>query len=191
MNKESYLQVLEDLQIEKNIELSDIPSMDLYMDQVTTLFEQRLSHEKRNSSDKLLTKTMINNYTKNKLLKPAKKKKYTKDHIIQMILLYELKQVVSMEDIKKLFSTIDIDENKTNLESIYQKYLDCKKTISNAFSKEALLILDETKKNHPSSASEGSSEENDVFLTALLLFQTSVYYKRLGEKMIDDFFNAD
>ena len=44
----------------------DIPNIDLYMDQVTTFMEAQLAHSKRYKDDKILTKTMINNYAKNK-----------------------------------------------------------------------------------------------------------------------------
>ena len=56
----------------------DIPNVDLYMDQVTTFMEAQLSSTKRYPEDKILTKTMINNYTKNNLLPPPVKKKYSK-----------------------------------------------------------------------------------------------------------------
>ena len=46
----------------------DIPNIDLYMDQVTTFMEAQLAHSKRYKDDKILTKTMINNYAKNNLL---------------------------------------------------------------------------------------------------------------------------
>ena len=52
----------------------DIPNIDLYMDQVTTFMEAQLAHSKRYKDDKILTKTMINNYAKNKLLPPPEKK---------------------------------------------------------------------------------------------------------------------
>ena len=46
----------------------DVPSIELYMDQVTTFMDKQLENTKRFDSDKTLTKTMINNYTKNNLL---------------------------------------------------------------------------------------------------------------------------
>ena len=47
---------------------NDIPNIDLYMDQVTTFMNKFLDGCKRNPDDKILTKTMINNYAKNDLL---------------------------------------------------------------------------------------------------------------------------
>ena len=61
------------------IKPEDIPNIDLYMDQVTTFMENNLSSSKRHPEDKVLTKTMINNYAKNHLLPPPVKKKYSRD----------------------------------------------------------------------------------------------------------------
>ena len=122
-------EIIETLKLDEVIEPQSIPNLDLYMDQVITLFEEKLTHTKRNEEDKLLTKTMINNYAKDKLLMPAKKKKYTREHIILMILLYEMKQILTISDIKALFGTIVKEDhvNAKKLEEIYQIYLTLKK----------------------------------------------------------------
>ena len=70
------------------IEPADIPAIELYMDQVTTFMDKHLSNNKRFPEDKILTKTMINNYTKNHLLPPPEKKKYSKEHIRLQIYTY-------------------------------------------------------------------------------------------------------
>ena len=59
-----------------------IPNIDLYMDQITTFMDTQLAASKRHPDDKILTKTMINNYAKNNLLPPPVKKKYSKEHIL-------------------------------------------------------------------------------------------------------------
>lgn len=80
----------------------DIPAIELYMDQVTTFMDNQLKGNKRNDDDKILTKTMINNYSKNDLLPPSDKKKYSKDHIILLIYIYYLKNFLSISDIEQL-----------------------------------------------------------------------------------------
>lgn len=84
----------------------DIPNIDLYMDQVTTFMDTHLSASKRFGEDKILTKTMINNYAKNNLLPPPEKKKYSKNHILLLIFIYYFKNVLSFNDIEQLFSPI-------------------------------------------------------------------------------------
>ena len=80
----------------------DIPSIELYMDQITTFMDKQLHGNKRHVEDKILTKTMINNYSKNALLPPSDKKKYSKDHIILLIYIYYLKNFLSINDIQNL-----------------------------------------------------------------------------------------
>ncbi|MEG1145793.1 MAG: DUF1836 domain-containing protein, partial [Clostridium sp.] len=119
------------LNLEEQIQLNKIPDIDLYMDQVIQLFENNLSNTKRNNEDKILTKTMINNYSKDKLLFPTKNKKYTKEHILLMILTYDLKQTLSIGDIKKIFNpmveSLTKEEENFDITALYEKYLVLKK----------------------------------------------------------------
>ena len=85
---------------------SDIPDIDLYMDQVTTFMDSHLATSKRYGEEKILTKTMINNYAKNNLLPPPEKKKYSRNHILLLTFIYYFKNVVSFKDIEQLFSPI-------------------------------------------------------------------------------------
>lgn len=84
----------------------DIPNIDLYMDQVTTFMEAQLAHSKRYEDDKILTKTMINNYAKNKLLPPPEKKRYSREHILMLIFIYYFKNILSINDIQTLLTPI-------------------------------------------------------------------------------------
>ena len=103
----------------------DIPNIDLYMDQVTTFMDEHLSSSKRFDDDKILTKTMINNYTKNELLPPPNKKKYSKEHMILLIFIYYFKNFLSINDIKDILepisSTFFQAENGFDLDKIYQE----------------------------------------------------------------------
>ena len=84
-NKELIASIIEKLNY---IRPENIPDIDLYMDQVTTFMDSSLKESKRYDSDKILTKTMINNYAKNDLLPPPLKKKYSKEHILVLIFIY-------------------------------------------------------------------------------------------------------
>lgn len=84
----------------------DIPNIDLYMDQVTTFMEEQLRTTKRYEEDKILTKTMINNYAKNNLLPPPVKKKYTKEHLLVLIFVYYFKNLLSIKDIETLLKPL-------------------------------------------------------------------------------------
>lgn len=88
------------------IRLEEIPNIDLYMDQVTTFMDEHLSSTKRYGEDKILTKTMINNYSKNNLLPPSVKKKYSKEHVLLLILIYYFKNILSIKDIETILAPL-------------------------------------------------------------------------------------
>lgn len=108
----------------EHINAEDIPNIDLYMDQVTTFMDKRLRKSTRDpNEDKILTKTMINNYAKNNLLPPPVKKKYSKEHILVLIFIYYFKGILSINDIDTLLKPLTekyFDTDKDfDLEAIY------------------------------------------------------------------------
>ena len=98
--------ILESLSRIDYIHPEDIPNIDLYMDQVTTFMDTQLSSTKRYADDKILTKTMINNYAKNKLLPPPEKKRYSREHLLMLIFIYYFKNILSISDIQTLLGPI-------------------------------------------------------------------------------------
>ena len=104
---------------------ADIPNIDLYMDQVTTFMEEQLRSTKRYQEDKILTKTMINNYAKNNLLPPPKKKKYSKEHVLVLIFVYYFKNLLSIKDIETLLEPLTeryfASEEDFDMKNIYEE----------------------------------------------------------------------
>ena len=99
-------ELLAELQRIDYVRPEDIPNIDLYMDQITTFMDSQLEASKRHADDKILTKTMINNYAKNNLLPPPEKKKYTKEHVLTLIFIYYFKNILSISDIQTLLGPI-------------------------------------------------------------------------------------
>ena len=56
----------------------EIPNIELYMDQVTTFMENQLGSTRRYKEDKILTKTMINNYAQKQSSSASGKKEVFK-----------------------------------------------------------------------------------------------------------------
>ena len=102
-----------------------IPNIDLYMDQVTTFMDKHLFSPDKSEDEHIITKTMINNYAKSELIPPPVKKKYSKDHMLMLILIHYLKNFLSIGDINSLFKPIKENfinnSNEINLEYIYQE----------------------------------------------------------------------
>ena len=105
-NDERIQDILNHLDTLSYIRPEEIPGIDLYMDQVTTFMDEHLKDTKRYPEDKVLTKTMINNYAKNNLLPAPNKKKYSKEHILLLIFIYYFKNILSINDIEELFRPI-------------------------------------------------------------------------------------
>lgn len=176
-----------------NLNLGDFPEIDLYMDQVIQLFENKLEYTKRNSDDKILTKTMINNYAKGDLLMKINNKKYTKEHMILIGLIYNLKGALSLSDIKMLFAPMlkDFADGKDYpLYSLYEAFLkiydDNIKTFDSA-SHEISDQVSEIIKNAPENL--GSMEEK--FLLICSYVSMANLFRRLSEKLIDECFAKD
>ncbi|KYH35996.1 hypothetical protein CLTEP_03900 [Clostridium tepidiprofundi DSM 19306] len=184
--------IINDISFFDEIEISEIPCVDLYMDQVTTFFDDKLNHYKRNDKDKILTKTMINNYSKARILPPAKKKKYSKEHIILLILIYNLKQVLSINDIKTimepLLEKVSDESNSVSLENLYSIFLDIKEKEFKNF-KESFQFQQNQIKYKLDELSEESKEMVQVILLIVTLINNACIQKRMAEKLIDNFFN--
>lgn len=118
-------EVLEKLQTMDYVRPEALPNIDLYMDQVTTFMDTQLASTKRHEEDKILTKTMINNYAKNNLLPPPDKKKYSKDHILTLLFIYYFKSILSISDIQSILNPITDkyfgSGSDLNLQDIYNE----------------------------------------------------------------------
>ena len=165
----------------------DLPNIELYMDQVTTFMEAQLAHSKRYEDDKILTKTMINNYAKNKLLPPPTKKKYSKEHLLVMVFIYYFKGILSITDIQALLNPITEKyfqgDKDFNIESIYNEVFRLEKRQADSLAKD---IVD---KYRVSKNTFEDMEEDREFLqlfSFICLLSFDVYMKKqLIEKLID------
>jgi hypothetical protein len=188
MNKEDTLHIIQDMSIDKKIKLEDIPEIDLYMDQVIQLFESKLSKIKRKEEDKVLTKTMINNYVKAKLLMPVKNKKYSKEHLILMSFIYDFKGTISINDIKLMLDNIvskyDKDE-EYDLRSLYETYLKITMADSNELRDSVKKKVDKL-----SNISKDSDFEEKFLLVSSMISMSNMY-RRIGEQLIDEFFGRN
>lgn len=173
------------------IKAEDIPNIDLYMDQVTSFLDTRLRSTTRNKEeDKVLTKTMINNYAKNDLLPPPIKKKYNKDHMITLLIIYYFKYFLSISDIetivKPLNETYFGKEDSISLVDIYE-------VLREQEEKQNIAVVDDIKEKYETAAGlfETNDEDEKEVLTMfsfISLLSADVYVKKLLiEKLVDGY----
>lgn len=178
---------LEKLIADNQIQLEDIPQIDLYMDQVIQLFENTFYGTKRNEDEKVLTKTMINNYAKGKLFFPVKNKKYSKEHLILIALIYQLKGALSISDIKTALKGINerTAEGDFDLAHFYQLYLDLTKinleTFRGGLQNQSSRIEEKEKE-----LNESASVQLDKVLMAASLVHMSNLYRKAAERLVDE-----
>lgn len=167
----------------------DIPNIDLYMDQVTTFMDSRLRSTARYpNEDKILTKTMINNYAKNDLLPPPIKKKYSKEHVLLLIFIYYYKSILSISDIQTLLGPVTArffqKSGDFNLESVYREAFSMEEKQLQALKEdvvEKFRTAQETFQNAPEK--DRDFLQKFSFICALSF---DVYLKKMIiEKMID------
>lgn len=166
-----------------------IPDIPLYMDQLTTFMDERLAKSKRYPEDKVLTKTMINNYAKNDLLPPPIRKKYSKEHVLVLIFIYYFKGVMSINDIQILLKPITDryfgGKESFDLEAVYQEVFGMEK-------EEVELLKEDVRRNYlkaQQTFQEAPSEDRDFLqkFSFICLLSFDVYVKKLMiEKMVDD-----
>ena len=172
----------------------DIPNIDLYMDQVTTFMEKELASSKRHADDKILTKTMINNYAKNNLLPSPVKKRYSREHLLVLIFIYYFKNILSINDIQTLLNPITDkyfkSQEKLDLTSIYEEVFSMEKEQIEVLKKELLKDY-QTAQNTFTDAPEDEQDFLKLF-SFICLLSFDVYMKKtIIEQMIDSLRDKD
>ena len=171
------------------IKPEDIPGIDLYMDQVTTFMESQLASSKRYPDDKILTKTMINNYAKNNLLPSLEKKRYSREHMLLLIFIYYFKSILSISDIQTLLHPITEkyfkSDSEMDLTAIYNEVFSMEKNQIEYLTKDLL-----SRYKTAQGTFENAPEEDREFLklfSFICLLSFDVYMKKmLIEHLIDE-----
>lgn len=186
----SIKEIIKNSRFDNQIATEDIPNLDLYMDQVIQLFERTFKDSKRSEKDKIITKTMINNYAKGDLLFPSKNKRYSKEHVMLISLIYELKGVLTIHDIKQTLSQINQQSSlgTFNVEGFYDSYLRLAAQNVVTFESE----LDRHIENVKSQVDKMEEEEYVQQVLAILTFiNMSNIYRKAAEKLIDSLTEPD
>lgn len=213
LNEELLREILSWLDGLDYVKPEQIPDIPLYMDQLTTFMDERLEKSKRYTEDKVLTKTMINNYAKNNLLPPPVKKKYTKEHTLLLIFIYYFKNMLSFHDIEALFAPITeqhfsldhpkqgqpqdspgpVKEDSWSLEDIYQEIFSLEKEQMKRLKEDILKKFRTSMKTFPPEEpdteqdSQSPRQKNDREYLQLFSFICSLGFDVYLKKQIMEF----
>ena len=167
----------------------DIPDIELYMDQVTTFMDNRLKNAARNPEvDKILTKTMINNYAKNDLLPPPVRKKYSREHMLLLIFIYYFKCILSISDIQTVLKPITdrffAGNEGLKLETIYNEVFSLEREEVEVMKQDVVRKYHKAQETFSDAATEDQEFLQTFSFICMLSFD--VYVKKmLIEKLID------
>jgi Domain of unknown function (DUF1836) len=184
---EKITEILEQLGLETNLSLDEIPNIDLYMDQVIQLFENKFVDSKRNDEEKILTKTMINNYAKGKLIFPIKNKKYSKEHLILMSLIYQLKGALSINDIQVTLDGLNkrIIKEDIEIDSFYNSYLALSQKNVADFNNDINERVKDVKEEVAKMEDRNSAYLEQVLMISSLVHMSNLY-RKVAEKLVDE-----
>ena len=164
----------------------DVPNIDLYMDQVLTFLDQELGTVREATEDKAMTKTMINNYTKNQLLPPPQKKKYSRDHLLNLVFIYYLKNFMSMKNIKSILDPINekyFGENEgLSFYDIYQEMVGFESRVAKDVTKDIIRKYNLSKEAFKDEADEDKEALQEFTFICELAFE--IFVKKM---MIEQF----
>ncbi len=156
----------------------DIPNIDLYMDQVLTFLEKELGTVREATEDKAMTKTMINNYTKNQLLPPPEKKKYSRDHMLNLIFIYYFKNFLGLKDIKSILDPINEkyfgDNDELDFFDIYSNMVGYERKVAKEVTKDIIKKYNVSRDAFTELDDESRDELQDFTFICLLSFDVFV-----------------
>ena len=147
---------------------NELPDLELYMDQVTSLIGRYLK------DDRELTASMVNNYVKHKAMPAPVRKKYTREHLAYLIMICTLKQSVNMTYVQRM---IPMGLTPEQVKERYEHYIALHRATCELFLEQTRIYA------RPVTHFDGSNPEaveDLVFLSAIV----SGFSKLLTEKIV-------
>ncbi|HHZ13966.1 MAG: DUF1836 domain-containing protein [Caldicoprobacterales bacterium] len=195
MVRDDIQEFIKEIKAYDSIRLDEIPEYRLFISQIEEFFDKKLGKNTDDDEDrKTISKTMIQNYIKDGLIMPPEGKSYNRNHIILLALIYNLKPILTIRDIKKLLLPIlemaDDDSQTNKIESMYSTYFALKESYLDEFInliEHDLKIMDE-KLNEEYN---GEWQKIPKILLVLMLITQANIRKRLAERIIELYFNTE
>lgn len=179
MDRKELDTVIADALNDAELRCEEIPAIDLYVDQIINLVADKQKEGSPRFFEKQLTKTMINNYSKDGVITPVKGKKYTKEQILQILTVFSLKGTLSIGEIKRLLGGAYATEgfDARSLEMLYSRYMQVK----DENREYAKAIIDVMIDGHALDV-----ERDEDFITAIVgIVSMSAFLENVAHAMID------
>lgn len=193
--KDSIQEFIEELKAYDSISLDEIPEYRLFISQVEEFFDKKLGKNADDDEEKkVISKTMIQNYIKDGLIMPPEGKSYNRNHVILLAIIYNLKSILTIRDIKKLLTPIlekvDVDNNEDSIEHIYNTFFSLKESFLDGFSKDLDKDIDLINQKLENWGYGECQKIHKILLVLTLVTQANIR-KRLAEHIIDLYFTDE
>ena len=193
--KDSIQEFIEELKAYDSIRLDEIPEYRLFISQIEEFFDKKLGKNVDDDEEKkVISKTMIQNYIKDGLIMPPEGKSYNKNHVILLAIIYNLKSILTIKDIKKLLTPIlektDVDDEENSIEFIYNTYFSLKESFLDVFSRVLDQDMDLINQKLENWDSKEYQKIHKILLVLTLVTQANIR-KRLAERIIELYFTDE
>lgn len=180
MHIEELLSFLNNTEFLSQIDETNIPNINLYMDQVLSFMNDNLEHYKKDSKDKILTKSMINNYVKNEIIPKPQNRKYYPQHIISLIYIFYLKQILSLDDVKIIMNKYEKKHFNEGINELYKVFLSLERQEVSGLEDELEVLAKNLYEN-----CQDFDDDEIIFLFIMLLSSRASTYKVIIEKLTE------
>ena len=170
---------------DRDLAENEIPSIALYVDQILSLLAEKNADAAPRYRERELTKTMINNYSKDGLISPIEGKKYSRGHIIEMLLVYAMKSTLSIGEIKRMLTGArgECGFSGADLADCYRRFLSCKE--------ENRVRTGETVRALLQNDALNIENDRDFFVALLDILSLSAYLKAAQEMLTARYADPD
>ena len=169
---------------------NSIPDIDLYIDQMVSCLNAELSLYAEDGKGPV-TKGMVSNYTKHKMIPGPDGKRYSRDHCIFMMLVYYLKGCFSMDQVQRLMKPIlsnyDSEwDDAVDIPAYYEEILAAVRKSEEDFN---VKLQERIRANKKFLADRGSDDDiSELILLISMLLMRSNEERYIAEKLLDEYF---
>ena len=167
-----------------------VPDIDLYIDQLVSCLNTELPLYAKDGEGPV-TKGIVSNYTKHKMIPGPEGKRYTKDHCVFMLLAFYLKSCFSMDQVQRLMKPILANydsawDDNVDMQAYYKEILAAVRASEEDFGAQ---LKERIRSNKKFLADRGSDDDiSELFLLITTLIMRSNEERYLAGKLLDEYF---
>ena len=167
-----------------------IPDMELYIDQMVNCLNSELALYAKDGEGPI-TKGMVSNYTKHRMILGPNGKRYSKTHCIFILLVFYLKEALSMDQVERMMRPVlsnyhsDWDEDM-DIPSLFRGVIHFAELEGQDLCELLNVRMDSIKRFLAERGSDDDISEITMLITLLIMRSNAERF--LAEKLLDEYF---